>query len=83
MCDLFPLNCVSNRFLFTILNPDYFTSTSSSNSDYETPGATYAIPAVRTVAVTRPGYTTVSAFSLRGCFVLPVPGVQHLTLTFL
>jgi len=29
-----------------------------TRTDYETPGATYAIPAVRTVQVTRPGYTT-------------------------
>jgi len=29
-----------------------------TRSDYETPGATYAIPAVKTIQVTRPGYTT-------------------------
>jgi hypothetical protein len=29
-----------------------------SESSYETPGATYAIPATKTYTITRPGYTT-------------------------
>jgi len=35
-----------------------------TRSDYETPGATYAIPAVKTIQVTRPGYTTYKQSSI-------------------